>query len=157
MIEETNPHNDQNDKINQSDIQTKKFRRFILDPFQIFCLENRDKVNKLNPNSKTFEITSILSTIWRNLNEQQKQHYHLMAIQLKNNKCSISRKKKNSDTSEQKNIRKSYTQTSSIFEDFPKTPSPEEEPIGSFFEKIDSNQMDRNMIDFDFCSLFDSN
>jgi len=128
--------------------QIKKYRRFVLDPFQIFCLENRPMLTKLNPKSKTFEITSMLSGIWRNLPEPQKQHYHMVALQLKNNKCSVSRKKRNYDMKDGNNENNDTDTKTTEKNDSDKS-------ISMVFEKLEGDQMDRNMIEFDFVSSFD--
>ena len=79
---------------------SKKYTRFVLDPFQIFCLENRPLFVKRFPNKKIYEITSMLASVWRSLPESQKQNYHSMALQLKNNKCSVNRKTKGKEKEE---------------------------------------------------------
>jgi len=131
------------EKISSEDAKTKKFKRFVLDPFQIFCLENREQVNKLNPTSKTFEITSILSAVWRNLPENQKQHYHMMAVQLKNNKCMVTRKRKPTETIASKNVPEGAQ-------------NPEEFQLPTF-ERLEQDGIDRNMIDYELFSIFESN
>lgn len=75
----------------------KKYTRYVLDPFQIFCIEKRSEFLLEHPELKNSEVTSILGSIWRNMPPEEKQTYNTLAMRLKNNKCSVQRKiKKNS-------------------------------------------------------------
>lgn len=72
----------------------KAYTRFVLDPFQIFCLVNRSTLIEKNPGKKNSEITSMLATIWRALPDTQKQKYQYYASKLQHNKCKVERKPK---------------------------------------------------------------
>lgn len=70
----------------------KKYTRYVLDPFQIFCIEKRSEFLLEHPELKNSEVTSILGSIWRNMPQEEKQTYNTLAMRLKNNKCSVQRK-----------------------------------------------------------------
>lgn len=76
--------------------KARRYVRYILDPFQIFCIEKRSDCMKEHPDLKSSEITSILATKWRSMNDVEKQPYLLYAMNLQNNKCNVERKKKKS-------------------------------------------------------------
>lgn len=69
----------------------KPYERFILDPFQIFCMENRKSLQEQFPEMKSSEITAFLGEKWRSLNESEKTNYKNLAFSLINNKCLIQR------------------------------------------------------------------
>lgn len=74
--------------------RARRYVRYILDPFQIFCIEKRNEYMKDHPDLKSSEITSILATKWRSMSEMEKQPYLIYAMNLQNNKCNVERKKK---------------------------------------------------------------
>lgn len=79
---------------------SKRHTRFVLDPFQIFCLENRPIFVRRYPHYKIYEITSVLASVWRSLPEAQRNHYHVMALKLKNNTCCTKRKGRGKDNTD---------------------------------------------------------
>ena len=87
--------------------KTKRYTRYILDPFQIFCIEKRNEYMKDHPELKSSDVTSILAGVWRGLTDIEKQPYNMLAMKLQNNKCNIERKRrkiipKNDNTKDQK-------------------------------------------------------
>lgn len=81
---------------NKKVARSKRYTRYILDPFQIFCIEKRNEYMKAHPELKNSEVTSILAGIWREMSENDKMQYNLIAMKLQNNKCKVERKiKKN--------------------------------------------------------------
>lgn len=50
-------------------------RRQPLEPFQVFCLERRDQVQSENRQLGPSEVTSVLSQMWRGMDQTMKQHY----------------------------------------------------------------------------------
>ncbi|EAY18868.1 HMG box family protein [Trichomonas vaginalis G3] len=76
--------------------KSKRYTRYILDPFQIFCIEKRNEYMKAHPKLKNSGITSMLAGIWREMSDSEKMQYNLIAMKLQNNKCKVERKiKKN--------------------------------------------------------------
>lgn len=78
----------------QTTWKTKKYTRYILDPFQIFCIEKRNEYMKDHPDLKSSDVTSILAGIWRGLTDIEKQPYNMLAMKLQNNKCNVERKRR---------------------------------------------------------------
>lgn len=71
---------------------TKRYTRYILDPFQIFCFKKRNEYMRQHPELKNSDVTSILASTWRSMSKIEKQTYNLIAMQLQNNKCNVERK-----------------------------------------------------------------
>lgn len=61
-------------------------QRFVLDPFQIYCIVNRSDVIKKNPTKKNSEITAILANSWKYITENEKQRYKYLALKLQHDK-----------------------------------------------------------------------
>lgn len=78
-----------------------KYTRFILDPFQIFCIEKRGDYMKAHPEMKNSEVTYHLGVIWRGMSPEEKIIYKNLAMQLQNNTCQVQRgkQKAHSDSS----------------------------------------------------------
>lgn len=76
----------------QKDPKVKTYMRFVLDPFQIFCIEKRPEYISKHPELKSFEITALLGQIWRNIKEDERYHYQVLAQKLQKNKTIVSRK-----------------------------------------------------------------
>lgn len=114
-MKDKNINDEKVDETNAKINQDGRFVRYILDPFQIFCLERRLILRKQFPEKKIYEITSMLSQIWRGLSEDQKKYYHNMASKLKNNRFRIRRRRKkkegNVDPAEEENDRKESNDT----------------------------------------------
>ena len=68
--------------------------RFKMDPFQIFCIQNRKQIAIIHPEMKTWEITSYLSQVWRSKSNTEKQIYVEIAEKLDGNRYSTKKKKK---------------------------------------------------------------
>lgn len=47
----------------------------VLEPFQVFCTERRDALQRENPHLTASEITSLLSQIWRSMRFEDKIPY----------------------------------------------------------------------------------
>lgn len=73
-------------------MKTKTYTRYILDAFQIFCIERRNEYMKEHPELKNSEVTSILAGVWRNMPDKEKESYSSIARNLQNNKCKVERK-----------------------------------------------------------------
>lgn len=73
-------------------ISTRLYTRFILDPFQIYCLANRKSFKAKFPDKKNSELTSMLASSWRALTDEKKHDYQMIASKLEHNKCKIKRK-----------------------------------------------------------------
>ena len=50
-------------------------KRASLEPFQVFCTEKREQLNRENPQLTPSEITSLLSQMWRSMDVEQKTVY----------------------------------------------------------------------------------
>ena len=92
-MEATPPDNPQTDHRRKPG-KTKRYTRYILDPFQIFCIEKRNDYMREHPDLRNSDVTSILAGIWRSMSEKEKQAYNIIAMQLQNNKCNVERKTK---------------------------------------------------------------
>lgn len=54
-----------------------------VEPFLIFCYERRQATSQQNPFLNSSGITSLLGSIWRSMNDEEKQIYVEMAMQIK--------------------------------------------------------------------------
>ena len=74
-------------------------KRASLEPFQVFCTEKREQLNRENPQLNPSEITSLLSQMWRSMDVEQKtvyvsitkkynEHYTDLSLDLLDNKPS---------------------------------------------------------------------
>lgn len=79
---------------NLAKMHNDRYKRYVLDPFQIFCIHRRRDILSSKPNLKPGEITGILGRIWRNMTSENKEEYILLAKKLEDNTCHVTRKKK---------------------------------------------------------------
>ena len=94
MKNELLPSSINQDPIKGKSKSFKSYTRYVLDPFQIFCIEKRNDFILEHPQLKSSEITSALSQIWRNMSLEEKQTYNTLAMSLQNNRISVKKKKK---------------------------------------------------------------
>ncbi|EAX86233.1 hypothetical protein TVAG_387180 [Trichomonas vaginalis G3] len=58
-------------------------RQITIDPFQIFCMQQREYLVKGYPHLNSSNITSILASQWRSMDQKEKDYYVNIAQSLK--------------------------------------------------------------------------
>ena len=59
--------------------------RFAIDPFQIFCMQQREFVTKGYPHLNSSNVTSILAAQWRAMDQKEKDYFSNLAQSLERN------------------------------------------------------------------------
>ena len=62
----------------------------ILEPFQVFCTERRDALQRENPHLTASDITSLLSQIWRSMRFEEKIPYVSISRQYNESRTDVS-------------------------------------------------------------------
>ena len=59
--------------------------RYAIDPFQIFCMQQREYVTKGYPHLNSSNVTSILAAQWRAMDQKEKDYFTNLAQSLEHN------------------------------------------------------------------------
>jgi len=70
----------------------RKASKSQMDPFLVFSAHKRMEIVYSNPTLPASTITSILSSMWRKLDKEQKAHYSQISLELEGIPISYSRK-----------------------------------------------------------------
>lgn len=68
-------------KGNKSNHGKKKYQ--VVQPFQLFCLQNRVQTAMMHPNLKGTGVTSILAKKWRSLDQKSRDYFEQLSMSIR--------------------------------------------------------------------------
>ena len=87
--------------------------RYAIDPFQIFCMQQREYVTKGYPHLNSSNVTSILAAQWRAMDQKEKDYFTNLAQSLEHNVRTPVRHTK--DIKSAKEISENYDALESVY------------------------------------------
>ena len=60
----------------------------IVQPFQLFCMQNRVQTAMMNPNLKGTGVTSLLAKKWRALDQNSREYFEQLSLSIRQNSIS---------------------------------------------------------------------
>ena len=69
--------------MNVKNEEQQRKRMQLIQPFQLFCMQNREIIAQMNPNLKGTGITSLLAKKWRSLDQNSKGYFEQLSLSLR--------------------------------------------------------------------------